>query len=182
MPVADGDAVAGAVLYLDEWPGEPSYRVSISINDTVKRAVADQAARSGEAGSVRLMLDVEGDSISYAIVRMKAPEASGNVSAYRYSDGTVTRLACKAIRSNESVVYETISGGGGTFAFVGPFLETPPARAEIGDVLLFAGALGAVLLLLVGSVVTAFRKLSKKVRTFSRAPGRYRTRPSWRRA
>ncbi len=162
VPLANGDALAGAVLYLNEWPDRPSYHVSISNNGTVKKAVADEAAKSGQAGNVKLMLDVTGDSISYVIVHMKAPEASGNVSAYRYSDGTVTRLACKVIRSNESVVYETIFNGGGTFAFVGPFLETPPARGKIGDVLIFTGALGAVLLLIVGSVVTAFRKLSKK--------------------
>lgn len=157
-----GDVLAATVIYLSEWPDRPYYRVSISNNETVKKAIANEASKGGQAGNVKLMLDVTGDSISYVIVHMKAPEAIGNVSAYRYSDGAVSHLTCKAIRSNDSVIYETISPGGGTFAFVGAFPGTTVAGADMRDVLMFSGALGAVLLLFVGSVVTAFRKLSKK--------------------
>jgi hypothetical protein len=157
-----GDALVAAVIYLNEWPDRPSYRISMSNNDTVKKAIASEASKSSLPGNVKLMLDVSGDSISYIIVRMKAPEASGNVSAYRYHNGAVYRLACKAIRSNDSIIYETISSGGGTFAFIGDFPETVAARAGLGDLLIFSGALGTALLLLVGSAITAFRRVSKK--------------------
>lgn len=157
-----GDALVAAVIYLNEWPDRPSYHISISNNETVKKAIASEASKSGQAGGMKLMLDVSGDSISYIIVRMKAPEASGNVSAFRYEGGRATRLPCKEMRSNDSVIYETISSGGGTFAFFGPFPETMTARADLGDLLIFSGTLGAMLLLLVGSAITAFRKVSKK--------------------
>lgn len=159
--LGDGDAMAGAVIYLGKWPDRPLYHISINGDGQVKQAVMAGAAKDGQAGSVKLMLDVSGDSVGYVIVHMKAPEAAGNVSAYRYRDGNVTRLSCMKIQSNDSVVYETISSGGGTFAFVGDFPEPAPVRAGLRDVLSFSGVLGVALLLLVGSVVIAFKKLSK---------------------
>jgi len=161
--LAYGDAVAGAVLYMGKWPDWPSYHLSISNDETIKKALMDEAAKDGTAGGVKLMLNVSGDSIGYVVVHMEAPEASSNVSAYLYRDGVVTRLACRAIHSNGSVVYETMYSGGGTFAFVGPFPETPPAPASFGDVLAFSVYLGSGLLLLfVGLAVTAFKKRSNK--------------------
>ncbi|WP_128859912.1 hypothetical protein [Methanocella paludicola] len=161
VALADGDAAAGAVLYLNVWPDRPTYHISISNNGTIKKAVSDEATKSGQTGKVKLMLDVNGESISYIIVRMKAPYAGDNVSAYRYGDGGVTRLACKAIRSNESVIYETISSGDGTFAFVGPFQEAPAPGPGTTDVLIFMGAVAALQLGLVRAAIAVIRKTSQ---------------------
>lgn len=165
-----GDAMASAVLYLSRWHAGASYRVSISSDDQVKKSVMAEASKNGQAGNVKLMLNVNGtsqgssSSIGYAIVHMKidGPGADGNVSAYRYHDGAVSKLTCKAIRSNDSVVYETISSGGGTFVFVGQFREPPPVRASLQSVLTFSGMVASLMLLLVGTLITAFKKLNKK--------------------
>ena len=159
--IDSGDAMASAILYLSKWPDRPEYRFSATDDAQVKKAVADAANKDGVVGNIKLMLNVSGDSISYVIVRMKAPEASGNVSAFRYSDGSVTSLTCKEIRSNDSVIYETISTGGGTFAFVGPFPEAPPMRAGMESILLFAGALALSLAFLVALAIKSLKWLTK---------------------
>jgi len=115
-----GDASAVAVLYLDELPDRASYRISLREDEEVKKAVMGEASKAGQAGIVKLMLEVSGttpeaqSSIGYAIVRMKVdgPEPAGNVTAYRYFNGAVSRLPCKAIASAEGPVYETIYAGG----------------------------------------------------------------------
>jgi hypothetical protein len=163
----DGDgASAIAVLYLNELPGRASYSVSLTEDANIKKAVMGQASIDGQPGDVKLMLDVSGQgqgarsSISYTVVRMKAdgPEPDGNVTAYRYFNGAVSRLPCRAIRSANDTVYETICAGQGTFAFVGPFPEQPPGRASLKGVLVFSGAVGVMMLALVAITVIAFKR------------------------
>lgn len=167
MALRTGDSAIGAGLYLNEWPDRPDYRVSLSNNDTVKKAILDEAAKTGQMGTSKLLLDVAGTtpaSVRYVIVRMKVDGmgSDGNVSAYRYLDGIVSRLTCKEIRSDDSVIYETISAGGGTFAFVGPFPEPPPVRAGIRNILMFAGALALSLAVIVGLTIKSMRWLTRK--------------------
>jgi hypothetical protein len=164
------DASAVAMLYLDELPNRASYRVSLTEDDDVKEAVMGEASKGGQEGTVKLMLDVGGttqaaqSSIGYAIIRMKAdgPEPDGNVTAYRYFNGAVTRLPCKAISSAEGTIYETIYAGPGTFAFVGPFTESPPDRAGLRSVLVFSGIVGGLMLLLVTMTIFIIRRSGKR--------------------
>jgi hypothetical protein len=168
--LSTGDASAVAMLYLDELPNRASYRVSLTEDGDVKEAVMGEASKDGQEGTVKLMLEVEGttqaaqSSIGYAIIRMKADgaEPDGNVTAYRYFNGAVTKLPCKAISSAEGTIYETIYAGPGTFAFVGPFTEPPPARASLKSVLVFSGIFGGLMLLLVTITIVIIRRSGKK--------------------
>lgn len=160
----DSDATANAILYLSQWPEHTEYKLSLSDNAQIKKAIQDTADNSSDAGNVKLMLNVSGDSIGYVIVRMKAPEAAGNVTAYRYYGGSVTKLTGRKIPANGSVVYETIYSGPGTFAFVGPFPEPAHTLAGLPDTLLF-WSLEAALVLLAGTMIIFLikrRKLRKK--------------------
>jgi len=163
-------ASAVAVLYLDELPGRASYRVSLGENEEVKKAVMDEASKSGQPGTVKLMLEVSGTtpeaqgSIGYTVIRMKAdgPEPDGNVTAYRYFNGAVSTLPCKTITSSEGPVYETICAGPGTFAFVGPFREPPPERAGMRSILAFSGIVAGLMLLLVTLTIVIIKRSGKK--------------------
>jgi hypothetical protein len=117
------------------------------------------------------MVDVSGtmsesqSSVGYAIVRMKADDApDGNVTAYRYFNGAVSQLPCKAITSAGGRVYETIYAGPGTFAFVGPFPEPPPEKTSLRGVLTFSGIIGGLMLFLVTLTIVIIKRSSKKSR------------------
>jgi hypothetical protein len=163
-------ASAVAVLYLDELPGRALYRVSLMEDDDIKKAVMGEASKAGQAGIVKLMLEVSGTtpeaqgSIGYTVIRMKADglEPDGNVTAYRYFNGAVSTLPCKTITSAEGPVYETICAGPGTFAFVGPFREPPPEKAGMRSVLAFSGIIALLMLLLVTLTIVIIKRSSKK--------------------
>lgn len=165
-----GDASAVAVLYLDKLPDRALYNVSLTEDEGIKKAVMSEASKNGQPGTVKLMLEVSGttpeaqSSIGYAIVRMKVdgPEPDGNVTAYRYFNGAVSRLPCKAIASAEGTVYETIYAGPGTFALVGPFQEPPPIRASLRSVLAFSGIIAGLMLLLVTLTIVIIKRSGKK--------------------
>lgn len=160
----DGDATADAILYLSQWPDSTEYKFSLSEDANIKKAIQEMADNGGGTGNVKLMLNIGGDSIGYVIVRMKAPEAAGNVTAYRYYGGSVVELTGRKIPANDSIVYETIYSGPGTFAFVGPFTEPAHSLAGLPDILLF-WSLEAAMVLLAGSMIIFLvkrRKLRKK--------------------
>lgn len=168
--LSGGDASAVAVLYLDKLPDRALYNVSLTEDEGIKKAVMSDASKNGQPGTVKLMLEVSGttpeaqSSIGYAIVRMKVdgPEPDGNVTAYRYFNGAVSRLPCKAIASAEGTVYETIYAGPGTFALVGPFQEPPPIRASLRSVLAFSGIIAGLMLLLVTLTIAIIKRSGKK--------------------
>jgi hypothetical protein len=168
--LSDGDSSANIVLYLDKLPDKAAYRLAVSGDDSIKKAILGEASRNGTPGSVKLMVEVSGvsqdaqDSIGYTILRMMSGDTalSGNVSAYRYYNGVVSRLPCKTIESANSTFYETISSGPGTFAFVGPYQEPPPVRAGTQSILMFAGTLALSLALLVAFIIKSLRWSTKK--------------------
>ncbi len=162
-------ASAVAMLYLDELPVRPSYRVSLTEDEEVEKAVMGEASKGGQPGKVKLMLEVSGmnaeaqGSIGYTIVHMKADsEPDGNVAAYRYFNGAVSRLPCKAVTSAEGPVYETIYAGPGTFALVGPFPEPPTAKPGIPGIVLFASAIATLQIALVWGIIKIFKKAAKR--------------------
>jgi len=161
-------ASAVAMLYLDELPGRPSYRVSLTGDEEVKKSVMGEASKAGQQGTVKLILEVAGTnaeaqgSIGYTIIHMKADdEPEGDVTAYRYFNGAVSTLTCRAITTAEGPVYETICAGPGTFAFVGPFPEPPPASPDIAGILLFAGAIAALQLVIVWGIIKILKNATR---------------------
>lgn len=167
----DGDGTSTvAALYLDQLPGRASYGLSFTEDEDIKKSVMDRVSKDGQPSKVKLMLDVTGNnqetrsSIGYTIIRMKAdgPEPDGNVTAYRYYNGTVSRLPCRTITSDNGPIYETIYAGPGTFAFVGPFREPPPEWVSLRNVLIFSGVLGLVLLFLVSLTIIIIKRSGKR--------------------
>jgi hypothetical protein len=163
--VNSGDASVVAALYLNDLPDGASYRLRPSAGDEVKKALLGQASKDGQQGDIKFILEVSGTSpgsqgsIAYAIVRMKpGGMIDGNVTAYRYYGGTVSQLPCKAIRSENGMIYETLSPGPGTFAFIGPAVEVPPMLASLNSTMIFAGVLFAVLIALVIGAVRILKK------------------------
>jgi hypothetical protein len=165
-----GGSSASAVLYLNKLPEKASYRFAISDDDNIRKAILGEASKNGTSDAVMLMAEVSGvsqdaqNSIGYTIVRMMSGDAmqNGNVSAYRYYNGVVSRLPSKTIESANETFYETISSGSGTFAFVGPYQEPPPMRAGAQSILIFAGALALTLALLVAFIIKSLRWSAKK--------------------
>jgi hypothetical protein len=163
------DTSAVAVIYLNQLPDRASYRVSLSEDEEVKKAVMGGASKAGQPGTVKLMVDVSGttsgsqNSVGYTIIRMKAnDEPDGNVTAYRYFNGAASQLPCKTITSAGGPVYETIYAGPGTFAFVGPFQEPLPERASMWNVLIFSGIIMGMMLLLVTLTIFIIKSSGKK--------------------
>jgi hypothetical protein len=163
--VYSGDASVVTALYLNDLPDGASYRLRPSADDNVKKAILGQASKDGQEVDIKFMLDVSGTSpgsqgsIAYAIVRMKPGSTiNGNVTAYRFYGGAVSQLPCKAIRTDNGTIYETISPGPGTFAFVGPTVAVPPVLATMNSTMLFSGVLLGVLMALVFAAVRILKK------------------------
>jgi hypothetical protein len=169
--LGDGNASMGTVIYLNTLPERASYSMAVVEDAGVKNAIMEVASTNGANGIVGdLLVELTGDSpdsrnsIGNTIIRLKADDAglNGNVTAYRYNDGSVSRLPCQAISNANGTIYEAISPGPGIFAFAGPYKELPPIRASVKGLLTFTGVLAAILLLLVTLGLVVLKKMGKK--------------------
>ncbi len=164
------NASLGAIIYLNALPERASYRMSLVEDDTIKNAILNVASKNDASGNIiKQMVEITGvtadskSSIGYIIVKMNAGdlELNGNATAYRYYDGAVSRLPCKTIESDNGTVYEAISTGPGTFAFVGSYQAPPPIQAGLNRVLIFSGGLGVLLFGIVIITIRLIKRSSK---------------------
>ncbi len=164
------NASTGAVIYLNELPERASYSISAVDDDNIKKVIMGEASKNDASGNIiKQMVEITGvtadskNSIGYIIVKMDAGdlEINGNVTAYRYDDGAVSRLPCKTLDSENGTIYEAISPGPGTFAFVGSYQTPPPIRAGMNSMLIFSGAL---VVLLLGFVAITIRLIKRSAR------------------
>lgn len=168
--INDGNAAVSMVMYLSSLPQRASYRISITDDSRIKQAIMGEAAANGTPGAIGdPMIEVGGissgsqGSIGYIIARIKAGDEAlhGNVTAYRYNDGTASRLPCQTMISEGDTIYEAISPGPGTFAFVGNFTGVQPARVSLGSVLILSGSLALLLFALEAAIIAAIKMASK---------------------
>jgi hypothetical protein len=164
-----GNVTYDAVIYLNSLPSGAAYTMSLSDDSQARQTISGMA--QGVSGNiVSPMISLTGmsndsqGSIEFMILRMEygSLSADGNVSAYRYANGMLSKLPCEAIASADGTYYEAIAPGPGVFAFDGNFPSPPPEGPGVSGVLEFAGALAAVLLGLVGVTLVAFKKISRR--------------------
>lgn len=154
---------AGAVILLQDLPVGAEYDISFTDSDPAVKAISSDLETRGQAvadmsppfdlGSVN---PAGKEAIGYVIVTIQAdrewpgPYDAENITLYRYSDGQLSRLQPRFLKTENGTVYQAVVPGMGQFVLVmaRPLDRTvTDASATDAGVLMALGSLLAVLLI-----------------------------------
>jgi hypothetical protein len=166
---------AGAVILMRDLPAGAEYSISFTDNDPARKAISEDLEARGQAvAGMSPLLDLGGvnqagkDAIGYVIVTVQAdvdwpvPYGADNITFYRYSDGQLSRLQSRLMKTENGIVYQAVVPGTGQFALVaaGPLdrLVTDASAMDAGALAVLSGILAVLLIALVAMV----RRVTKR--------------------
>ncbi len=166
---------AGAVILLRDLPDGAEYGISFTDSDTAVKAItADLEIRGQAVADMSPPFDLGGvnqagnDAIGYVIVTIQAdrewpgPYDAENITLYRYSDGQLSRLQPRLLKTENGTVYQAVVPGAGQFALVAatqPDRTITDASATDAGMLAVLGSFLAILLIALAVMV---RRVTKR--------------------
>jgi hypothetical protein len=166
---------AGAVILLRDLPAGVEYRISFADSDLAVKAISSDLGPKGQTiADMSPPLDLEAvndaseDAAGYVIVTIQTDRDwpglfdAGNITFYRYSDGRLSVLKPRLLKTENGTAYQAVAPGTGQFALVvARPVDHAVTEASVTDVGGLA-AIGGILATLLFALAVMVRRVTKR--------------------
>ena len=166
---------AGAVILLRDLPAGVEYSISFADSDLAVKAISSDLGPKGQTiADMSPPLDLEAvneaseDAAGYVIVTIQTDRDwpglfdAGNITFYRYSDGRLSVLKPRLLKTENGTAYQAVVPGTGQFALVAARpVDHAVTEASVTDVGGLA-AIGGILAALLFALAAMVRRVTKR--------------------